>query len=258
MWARRAHDHRRRGPGMGRLDTHRGRRLEGRIRPRNDGRNLYIIMVFRTPPPNVRAKIFPIHPRLYGHEGLFHDRGEEEQGRGILFQKKQYTADALIASLEKQGRDPDGSPESGDPQTADPCRLHRGAHQAEEGSAATGAADEAEPPIFRVYREGAVDGHEFMIPLSRDRRRARPASGQAGLRMGRHDQSDPARHDGRPGRREQSAPGTALSHPMPVSVMPNQAEGGGGRTAASRELSRNPRYAKHAFWVDAKLAAQGK
>ena len=26
---------------------------------RNDGRNLYIIMVFRTPPPNVRAKIFP-------------------------------------------------------------------------------------------------------------------------------------------------------------------------------------------------------
>ncbi|NTU51441.1 MAG: hypothetical protein HGA94_03265, partial [Candidatus Aminicenantes bacterium] len=72
---------------------------------RNDGRNLYIIMVFRTPDRASRSRIYPKSTLDYTGMRIYFTTGDKKaKDFGILFQKKQYTADALIANMEKRGQ----------------------------------------------------------------------------------------------------------------------------------------------------------
>ena len=65
----------------------------------NDGKNLYIIMVFKSPTSKTTMD-------YTGMKIYFTNGAKKSKDYGILFQKKQYTADALIASLKKRGQNP--------------------------------------------------------------------------------------------------------------------------------------------------------
>lgn len=226
---------------------------------RNDGRNLYIIMVFRTPPPNVRAKIFPKSTLDYtGMRVFFTTEAKKSKDNGILFQKKQYTADALIASLEKQGRTPTEAQKAEIRKKPTHIVFTEEVIKPKKASDATDTAAEAEPPVFRAIEKGPLAVCEFRIPLSR----VGAEPGQTvklgfewggmtaqilrDMMAGRSDQSVSA---GDGGVRSDSGFGDSDSG--------TTGSGGfGGTGGGVGEMGRNPRYAKHAFWVEAKLAAQ--
>jgi len=226
---------------------------------RNDGRNLYIIMVFRTPPPNVRAKIFPKSTLDYtGMRVFFTTEAKKSKDNGILFQKKQYTADALIASLEKQGRTLTEAQKAEIRQKPTHIVFSEELIKPKKASAAAEPAAETEPPVFRVIEKGPLAVSEFRIPLSR----VGAEPGQTvklgfewggmtaqilrDMMAGRADQSVSA---GEGGVRSDSGFGDSESGT-------EGAGGFGGAGGGVGEMGRNPRYAKHAFWVEAKLAAQ--
>ena len=174
---------------------------------RNDGRNLYIIMVFRTPPPTVRAKIFPKSTLDYTGMRVFFTTGaKKSKDNGHSVPEETVYGGRTHRQPGETGADADGSPESGDPQEADPHRLHRRGHQTEEGLGHDRHGRRGRTSGFQGHREGAVGGLRVQDPPQPGRRRARP-DGQAGLRVGRHDRPDPARHDGRPGRPERQRRG---------------------------------------------------
>jgi len=226
---------------------------------RNDGRNLYIIMVFRTPPPNVRAKIFPKSTLDYTGMRVFFTTGaKKSKDTGLLFQKKQYTADALIASMEKQGRTLTEAQKAEIRKKPTHIVFTEEVIKPKKASAATDTAAEAEPPVFRAIEKGPLAVCEFRIPLSR----VGAEPGQTvklgfewggmtaqilrDMMAGRADQSVSA---GDGGVRSDSGFGDSESG--------TTGSGGfGGTGGGVGEMGRNPRYAKHAFWVEAKLAAQ--
>jgi len=226
---------------------------------RNDGRNLYIIMVFRTPPPNVRAKIFPKSTLDYTGMRVFFTTGaKKSKDTGLLFQKKQYTADALIASLEKQGRTLTEAQKAEIRQKPTHIVFTEELIKPKKVSDTADTADEAEPPVFRAIEKGPLAVCEFRIPLSR----VGAEPGQTvklgfewggmtaqilrDMMAGRADQSVSA---GDGGVRSDSGFGDSESG--------TTGSGGfGGTGGGVGEMGRNPRYAKHAFWVEAKLAAQ--
>ncbi len=226
---------------------------------RNDGRNLYIIMVFRTPPPTVRAKIFPKSTLDYtGMRVFFATGAKKSKDTGLLFQKKQYTADALIASLEKQGRPLTEAQKAEIRKKPTHIVFTEEVIKPKKASATTDTAAEAEPPVFRAIEKGPLAVCEFRIPLSR----VGAEPGQTvklgfewggmtaqilrDMMAGRADQSVSA---GDGGVRSDSGFGDAESG--------TEGAGGFGSTGGGvGEMGRNPRYAKHAFWVEAKLAAQ--
>jgi len=226
---------------------------------RNDGRNLYIIMVFRTPPPNVRAKIFPKSTLDYTGMRVFFTTGaKKSKDTGLLFQKKQYTADALIASLEKQGRTLTEAQKAEIRQKPTHIVFTEELIKPKKVSDTADTADEAEPPVFRAIEKGPLAVCEFRIPLSR----VGAEPGQTvklgfewggmtaqilrDMMAGRADQSVSA---GDGGVRSDSGFGDSESG--------TTGAGGFGSTGGGvGEMGRNPRYAKHAFWVEAKLAAQ--
>lgn len=226
---------------------------------RNDGRNLYIIMVFRTPPPTVRAKIFPKSTLDYtGMRVFFATGAKKSKDTGLLFQKKQYTADALIASLEKQGRPLTEAQKAEIRKKPTHIVFTEEVIKPKKALATTDTAAEAEPPVFRAIEKGPLAVCEFRIPLSR----VGAEPGQTvklgfewggmtaqilrDMMAGRADQSVSA---GDGGVRSDSGFGDAESG--------TEGAGGFGSTGGGvGEMGRNPRYAKHAFWVEAKLAAQ--
>jgi hypothetical protein len=226
---------------------------------RNDGRNLYIIMVFRTPPQNVRAKIFPKSTLDYtGMRVFFTTEAKKNKDNGILFQKKQYTADALIASLEKQGRTLTEAQKAEIRQKPTHIVFSEEVIKPKKASAATDTAAEAEPPVFRAIEKGPLAVCEFRIPLSRVG--AEPGQTvKLGFEWG--GMTAQILRDMMAGRADQSVSagdgGVKSDSGFGDSDSGTTGSGGFGSTGGGvGEMGRNPRYAKHAFWVEAKLAAQ--
>ena len=226
---------------------------------RNDGRNLYIIMVFRTPPPTVRAKIFPKSTLDYTGMRVFFTTGaKKSKDYGILFQKKVYTADALIASLEKQGRTVTEAQKAEIRKKPTHIVFTEEVIKPKKAATATGTADEAEPPVFRALEKGPLAVCEFRIPLSRIG--AEPGQTvKLGFEWG--GMTDQILRDMMAGRADQSVSagdgGVKSDSGFGDSDSGTVGSGGFGTTGGGvGEMGRNPRYAKHAFWVEAKLAAQ--
>jgi hypothetical protein len=226
---------------------------------RNDGRNLYIIMVFRTPPPTVRAKIFPKSTLDYTGMRIFFTTGaKKSKDYGILFQKKQYTADALIASLEKQGRTATEAQKAEIRKKPTHIVFTEEVIKPKKAATATGTADEAEPPVFRALEKGPLAVCEFRIPLGRIG--AEPGQTvKLGFEWG--GMTAQILRDMMAGRADQSVTagdgGVKSDSGFGDSDSGTVGSGGFGTTGGGvGEMGRNPRYAKHAFWVEAKLAAQ--
>jgi hypothetical protein len=208
---------------------------------RNDGKNLYIIMVFRSPQPGARAAVFTTGPK-------------KNKDFGVLFQKKMYTAEALIASMEKQGRT------LTEPQKAEIRQKETHIVFTEElikpkkAAVAELAAGE-EPPVFRTIEKGPLAVCEFRIPLSR----IGASPGQTvklGFEWG--GMTNQILRDMVAGRADQSSAARDVGVAAEGGWRDSSGEGGGeirGMGGSVGEMGRNPRYQKHSFWIDAKLAS---
>ncbi len=232
---------------------------------RNDGRNLYIIMVFRAPQPGAR-RIFPKSTLDYTGMKIYFTAGaKKSKDYGILFQKKQYTADALIASREKRGQAVSEAEKAEIRKKPTHIVYTEEVLRPKKAAAAEVGAGEFDPPMYRQIDKGPLSVCEFRVPLAL----VRAAGGGAGsgdpimlgfewggmtaqimkdMVAGRSDGSVSARDSGA----QMSGSGTITMDSM------SGGEGGEMRGVGGGvgEMGRRPEYAKHGFWIAAQLATE--
>jgi hypothetical protein len=232
---------------------------------RNDGRNLYIIMVFRAREGQGRSAIYPKSTLDYtGMKIYFTTGAKKSKDYGILFQKKEYTADALIASMEKRGQTVSEAQKAEIRKKDKHIVFTEEVIKPKKAAAPGGGADDSDAPMFRAVDKGGLAVHEFRIPLNRVPElggvNAQPGQEilvgfewggmtQQILRdmmAGRSDQSVSARDSG-----SQLGSGTITADSMAGGDGSIRGMGGG-----VGEMRRDSRYKLHSFWISAKLAAK--
>jgi len=229
---------------------------------RNDGRNLYIIMVFRTPDPRTRARVFPKSTLDYtGMKIYFTNGAKKNKDFGILFQKKEYTADALIASMEKRGQAVSEAEKAEIRKKPTHIVFTEEVLKPKSAPAAAGEAGESDPPMFRAVEKGPLAVCEFRIPLNRVNALggidAKPGQ-QIMLGFEWGGMTGQILRDMMAGRSDQSVGASDRATEFRAGTADSMAGGEGGDIAGMGggvgEMGRNPRYAKHAFWISATLA----
>ena len=232
-----------------------GSRVEYALR--NDGRNLYIIMVFKN----------PLYKSTLDYTGMkiyFTTGAKKSKDFGILFQKKQLTAEGLIANLQKSGQAPTEEQKAEIRKKSTHIIFSEEVIRPKKAAAPTDPAVNTDPPIFRTLDKGRLAVCEFRIPLSRINQLggigAEPGQSillgfewggmsaqiMRTMMAGRADESVSAGERGR-------------SSDSGFSDESRDDAGGGigaGRIPAS-EYNRDPRYKKQSFWIEAKLATKG-
>lgn len=234
---------------------------------RNDGSNLYVIMVFRSPQPGSGSGAYPKSTLDYTGMKVYFTTGEKKtKDYGILFQKKQYTADALIASMEKAGKVLTEAEKAEIRKKPTHIIFSEEIIKPKKSVAPAEKPAESDPPMYRQVDKGPLSVVEIRIPLNRVRELGGLGAGPGqtvklgfewggmtnqilrDMMAGRSDQSVSARDGGS----QVSSSGTMTADSMAGG------EGGDIRGMGSGvgEMGRNPRYKKHAFWIEAKLAAE--
>ncbi len=217
---------------------------------KNDGKNLYLIMVMRD----------DLARSTVGYTGMkifLSVDGKKSKDEGFLFHQKQLTPDELIASLEAKGEvlSEDRKAELRKQKSyvayfEDPLAAKKGAATAAE------VAGKPEAPMFRSTLQGKISIYEFRIPLSRIGAGSGVQPGgeiKVGFEWGgvtkeimKNIMADRAGSGS-------TARAGAGSSDSGFSDSSGDGGGGGGDFAP---FMRDPRYKKRAFWIDAKLAAQ--
>lgn len=219
---------------------------------KNDGRNLYIILVLTGDLSKTTIDYTGLH--------IFLTAGEKKsKDFGFLFLKKQITADELLATLEKKGQALSEERKAEIRKQKTYVQFSEEPIRPKNAAAEPVPAAEAEQPVFRAAAQGAATIYEFKIPLSR----INPPGG-AGVEPGqsvmvgfewggmtkeimKNVMADRA-GSGSVARQSQGSSDSGFSDTSGEGV-------GDGGTFAN--FNRDPRYKKHSFWVAAKLAAQG-
>ncbi|OGD14653.1 MAG: hypothetical protein A2W20_07200 [Candidatus Aminicenantes bacterium RBG_16_66_30] len=233
---------------------------------RNDGRNLYIIMVFRTPDPASRPRIFPKSTLDYTGMKIYFTTGDKKsKDFGILFQKKQYTADALIANMGKRGQALTEEQKAEIRKKPTHIVFSEEIIKPKKAVAPAESPAESESPMFRAIEKGPLAVCEFRIPLNRVQEMGGLGIGPGqsimlGFEWG--GMTGQILRDMMAGRADQSvnAGDRGVRQDSGFSAGGGGDDGGGeiaGMGGGVGEMGRNPRYKKHAFWIEAKLAAGG-
>jgi len=231
---------------------------------RNDGRNLYIIMVFRSPQPGSGSRAYPKSTLDYtGMKIYFTTTAKKSKDFGILFQKKQYTADALIANMEKRGQVLSEAEKAEIRKKPTHIVFTEEILKPEKAEAPAGGAEGSDPPIFRAIDKGALGIYEFRIPLNRVN-----ALGGIGADPGQEIQlgfdwggmTNQILRDMMAGRADQSVRAADRGSAMQAGSADQMAGGEGGDISGmgggTGEIRRDPRYKKYTFWITAKLATK--
>jgi hypothetical protein len=222
---------------------------------KNDGQNLYLIMVFKK--PNILSTLEFTGMKIY-----FTTAGKKSKNLGVEFKKKQLTPDELIASLEEQGETLTEEKKAEIRKqkayasfTAEPINKKNVASPSDP-------AVQTEYPTFRAGAVGRIAVYEFRIPLSRVNQPGgigvepgqpvmlgfewggMTAQIMRDLMASQADRSVAAADRGvssERGWKDESGDG-----------------GGGGGGMGGGEFRRDPRYLKKEFWITAKLAGPGQ
>lgn len=219
---------------------------------KNDGRNLYVIMVFKN-------EIIMSTLDFSGMKIYFAAGAKKTKDNGILFMKKQITADDLIASLEKKGEALSEERKAEMRKQKAYTIFLEETIKPKKAAAAVEPNVKLEPTLFRAMSKGKVAVYEFRIPLSRIGQPGGTGTepGQSvmlGFEWGgmtkeimRNVMADRA-SSGSMARQSKGSSDSGFSDSS------GEGEGGGGGFS---DFNRDPRYKKHAFWIEAKLAAKG-
>jgi hypothetical protein len=225
----------------------------------NDGKNLYIIMVFKN--PMYKSTLDYTGMRIY-----FTNGAKKSKDYGILFQKKQYTADALIANLQKRGQSPSEAQIAEIRQKPTHIVYTEEVIKPKKTVAAADAAGQFDPPMFRSIDKGRVAVCEFRIPLNR-------LSQIGGINAGPGQQillgfewggmTNQIMRDMMAGRADRSVASDERGVASDRGFADESGDGGGGFGSRAgqipaSEYNRDPRYKKHSFWIEAKLAGEAK
>jgi hypothetical protein len=223
---------------------------------RNDGRNLYVIMVFKN--PMYKSTLDYTGMKIYFTTGP-----KKSKEYGILFQKKLYTAAALIANMEKRGQVLNEQQKAEIRKKETHIVFTEEVLKPKKAVAPAEAGAESDPPIFRTIEKGPLAVCEFRIPLNRVNQLggidAKPGQAiQLGFEWG--GMNAQIMKDMMAGRADGSVSAKDRGVSTEGGWRDSSGEEGGniaGMGSGVGELSRDPRYKKHAFWIAAKLATEG-
>jgi hypothetical protein len=213
----------------------------------NDGRNLYIIFVFKTPEAASTIEATGLK--------VFFDAGDKKsKDLGVHFLKKTLTADALIANLEKQGETLTEARKAELRQKKDYILFEAEVINPKKVAAPTDPAVKNEPPVFHAVRaQGQGLVYECRIPLDRT--------------------NEPGGIGAQPGQTiKLGFDWGGLTAEMKRAMMAPSGLSGARTTAGDNlanprndeardsgaVLRHDPKSREHAFWIDLKLAAQGR
>jgi hypothetical protein len=231
---------------------------------RNDGRNLYIIMVFRSPQPGSGSRAYPKSTLDYtGMKIYFTTAAKKSKDFGILFQKKQYTADALIANMEKRGQVVSEAEKAEIRKKPTHIVFTEEILKPDKAEAPAGGAEGSDPPTFRAIDKGALGIYEFRIPLNRV-----AALGGIGAEPGQEillgfdwgGMTNQILRDMMAGRADSSVRAADQGSAIQAGTADSMAGGEGGEIrgmgSGTGDMRRDPRYKKYTFWITAKLATE--
>lgn len=214
---------------------------------KNDGQDLYIVMVLRDVAG--RSTIDYTGMKIYVTAGP-----KKNKDAGVLFLQKTLTPDELIASLEKKGETLTEERKAEIRKQQKYSVFLEEAIAPEKGAALAGAGSGLEPALFRSVVKGQVAIYEFKIPLSRIGEAGAAVQPGSAIKVGfewggmtkeimKNVMADRASSGSQ-------ARGGAVS--SDGGFRDESGEGGGG--GADFSYDRDPRYKKHSFWIDVKLA----
>ncbi len=224
---------------------------------RNDERNLYIIMVFKN----------PLYKSTLDYTGMkiyFTTGAKKSKDFGILFQKKQLTAEGLIANLQQRGQVLTEEQKAEIRKKATHIVFSEEIIKPKKAVAPADPAVETDPPIFRTIEKGRLSVCEFRIPLSRVNQLggigAEP--GQSillGFEWG--GMTNQILRDMMAGRSDRSVTSSerGVSSDRGFSDESGDDSGGVGSRPGqipASEYNRDPRYMIRSFWIQAKLATK--
>jgi len=217
----------------------------------NDGENLYVLFVFKTP-----RSLSTIG--LKGITLFFSPEGKKDKDRGVRFIRRDVDADQLIAALEKQGQTLTEERKQ-ELRTRKQYRLYDSyiVDGDDKVIAQAVGSGRSLPPVFRVGREGGAVVYEFRLPLSG--REDHPAAigtapGRAlkvGFEWGGMTPEIRARLASQVG--SQATQAVNDSDSFDANYMAGDGNETRGSSASLASLMRGPK--KHAFWIDLALSA---
>lgn len=219
---------------------------------KNDGANLYILFVFKD---QMSATTID----YTGMKVYFGAEGKKSKDLGILFQKKPMAADNVIAEMEKRGETLTDERKAELRKQKTYMVFVEEVINAKKAAAPSDPAVQTLPPVYRAANNKRVAVYEFRIPLSRINQPGGIGTepGQT-IKLG-FEWGGMTQEIMRNVMADRAASGAVArqgASGMTSSVAAGEAGEGGGGGPDFQSYNRDPRYKKHAFWIDLKLAAQ--
>jgi hypothetical protein len=214
---------------------------------KNDGKDLYIIMVLRG--DIARSTIEYTGMKIFLAAG-----SAKTKDAGVLFLQKKLTPDELIASLEKKGEVLTEERKAEIRKQKSYDVFLEEAIVPKKGAAAPATGSKPEPALFRSIQKGKIAVYEFKIPLSRIGQPGEVRPGAA-IRVG-FEWGGMTKDIMKNVMADRAASG-AVARQGASEMATGDRSGEGGFEGADFNYSRDPRFKKHAFWIDVKLAVKG-
>jgi hypothetical protein len=219
---------------------------------KNDGSNLYILFVFKDPMSATTIE-------YTGMRVFFGAEGKKSKDFGILFAKKPMTADNLIAEMEKRGETVTEERKTELRKQKTYMVFAEEVINSKKATAPSEPAVQTLPPVYRAANSKRVTVYEFRIPLSRVNQ-----PGGIGTEPGKTiklgfewgGMTTEIMRNVMANRAASGAVARQGSASMSVGDSLGPGEGGGGGGGGMGDFNRDPRYKKHSFWIDLKLAGQ--
>ncbi len=213
---------------------------------KNDGKNLYIVMILRD--AVARSTIDYTGMRIYITAGA-----TKSKDVGVLFLQSRLTPDQLIVSLEKKGEvlTEDRKAEIRKQKSYSVFLEEPIVPKGGVAESGTGAA--AEPAMFRSTQKGQAAIYEFKIPLSRVGATGSPLPPGNAIKIGF--EWGGMTKEIRKNLMADRASSGAMARQGPSELATGEG-GGGAFEGPDFSFNRDPRYKKHAFWIEVELAAK--
>ncbi len=221
---------------------------------RNDAKNLYLMFIF----PDITSYTTIEYTGLRVYFGA---DGKKNKNLGVLFTKRPMETELIIAELEKMGQ-PLTEEQKAElrKQKSHAVFVEEPINEKKE-TISSDPAVKTEPPVFRsMANKQRMLYCEFRIPLSRVNE-ARGIGTEPGktIKLG-FEWGGTTNEIMKTIMADRAASGSNArqgASGMSSSVAAGAGGEGGGDAPDFAAFNRDPRYKKHAFWIDLKLAAQG-
>jgi hypothetical protein len=227
---------------------------KARFAVKNDGKNLYIIFLFKDP-------MSPSTIEFTGMKVFLNAEGKKSKDFGVHFTKKEVTAEALISSLEKTGEALTDEKRAELRKQGVFHMFEADVINAKKAAAPADPTVKTDPPAYRSARNQRVLCWELRIPLSRTNQPGGLGSEpgktvKLGFEWGGMTsqvmKEMMAGMSSRGGMSRQGA-GVTGSVGTPRDETARDASTG---IESNFEYQRDPRTRLHSFWIDLKLAAR--